>query len=140
MSPLKTSRAISNQYVRAPNISAMKSFDVTWDGPMTYMIVRANELAFRTAYATSSMSPEIAGSAGLDDRGPSAAAWDLTFKQPDNAKSDFDTTPIVSIQHCIYIQSGSNYSTHRGSIARITAILRATYLAILPTNWGWWDL
>ena len=74
---LLTSRAISNQYARAPDISAMKSFDVTWHGPMTDMILRANELPFRIANAISSMSSDITAWADLDDS-PDIVSPDLT--------------------------------------------------------------
>ena len=139
---LDTSSPVSSQYLKAPNASAMESFDTTWEDPMADMILMANELAFRTAHAISSMSPETASSANLDDSGPSAAAWNLTSEQAYIVSPNLTLVQRPLSQYTT--MSGSTlvpiYTTHRGWIAGSTTIVCVTCIAILSTYWGWWRL
>ncbi|KAK3699974.1 hypothetical protein LTR37_016218 [Vermiconidia calcicola] len=59
---LETTTSSSSQYLRAANASAIATYEVTWEDPMEDMVKMANELAFRTAYTTTSWSP---GNPGL---------------------------------------------------------------------------
>jgi hypothetical protein len=139
---LDTTSPVSSQYLRAPNATAIESVDVTWDNPMADMILMANELAFRTAHAISSVSPDAFRSAGLDEVGPSADAWNLTTEQPYILSPNLTLVQRPVSQHCTV--SGSSlvpiYTTHRGWVAGSIAIVCFTCLAILSTYWGWWRL
>lgn len=49
---VKTSNPVASQYLLAPNASAITTADISWQDPMDDLVLMANELAFRTAFAT----------------------------------------------------------------------------------------
>lgn len=49
---VKTSNPVASQYLLTPNASAITTADISWQDPMDDLVLMANELAFRTAFAT----------------------------------------------------------------------------------------
>lgn len=139
---LDTTSPVSSQYLRAPNASAIESFDITWGDPMEDMILMANEPAFRTAHAISDMSPDTVRSASLDETGSSTDVWNPTSEQPYILSRNLTFVQRTLSQHSSI--SGFKlvpiYNTHRGWVAGSTAVVCLACLAILSTYWGWWRL
>jgi hypothetical protein len=108
---------------------------------MADMILTANELAFRTAYATSSISPDIVGLAGLSSTSPTGA-WNLTSEQPYILSPNLTLVSRTLAQDCLV--SGSElaaiYNTHRRWVAGSIAVVCSACIIILCTYWDWWRL
>lgn len=138
---VSTTAASSSQYLRAPNASALSTYDVTWDDPMADMILMANELAFRTAVTTSTLAP--GGVSILATLHHSKADWwNLTSEQPyvispnlTSVQRAVEQTALVTASMPVAV-----YVTHRGWLAGGFTVMCVACLAIAPTYWGWWRL
>ena len=99
-------------------------------------------LAFRTARAISGLSPDDVRLAGLDGTGPSATAWNLTSAQPYVVSPNLTFVQRLLSQYSTVsgFKLAPIYTTHGGWIARSTAVVCFTCIAILSTYWGWWRL
>lgn len=108
---------------------------------MADIILMANELAFRTAYATSNESPDVVGLAGMDSES-SATGWNLTSPQPYVTSPNLTLVARPLSQDRIVSEANlvPIYTTHHGWVAASTAVVCFACLAILATYWGWWRL
>lgn len=135
-----TTAAAASGYLRSPNASAIASYDVTWDDPMEDMILMANELAFRTAYTTSSTVPGSPGFSAL--YGSSEHYYNLTSEQPYIISSNLTAVPRAVNQKTLVSATYPTtvYVTHRGWLAGGFVVICLACLAVAPTFWGWWRL
>lgn len=128
---MDASNPVSSQYLVAKTYGEADSYNLTFDDPMSDMILMANELAFRTAY-TFSTSQATVDSLGLN----------MTQKQyyivsPNLTDIHRSTTQEATVRDS---SLQTVYATHRGWLAGGFVVMVLACLAILPTYWGWWNL
>lgn len=120
-----------------PNASAISTYDVSWDDPMSDMILMANELMFRAAYTMSSEYPEVAIIQGsFNTKGNlTSPQSDLRFPNMSDISRSVEQRVLVTAT-----ASMSVHTVHSGWLAGGFVVLCLACLAVCPTYWGWWYL
>lgn len=100
---------------------------------MADMILAANELAFRTAYTTSSTAP-----ANVEG----GVSYNLTSDQPYIVLPNLTSVSRTIHQTALVRDSTplTVFAVHRGWLVGGFTVMVLACLAILPTYWGWWEL
>ena len=103
---------------------------------MADMILMANELAFRTAYTTTSNVP---GSVWL---GATTNVYNLTSAQPYIISPNLTSTSRKLEQRSVLSSSTPKtvYTTHREWLAGGAAVMAIAAILISCTYWGFWTL